>query len=169
MSDIEEQRRAQEQMQDHQSNLAQAQNMAPSFGDRREYLEAVIDDELDNATVQMLHNMTSPDFILSNLENSEINEIKKLREITIKKVFASHPHPKAVMQGAHAAQVYDQDGAPNPLDAEQKVLIEEYVRGAFARLARSRDGFQQEQFGKTISASERKTGESEDGGWLSFS
>jgi hypothetical protein len=166
---VQEQRKAQEEMQDHQSNLQQAAQMAPSYSERREYLEAVIEDELDNATVGMLRNMTSPDFILSNLKDAEINEIKKLREITLKKVFAAHPHPRSAMQGERRKQVY-KDGTPaKPLDQNQKALIDQYIRGAFARVARSRDGFQQEQFGKTISASERRTADDENGGFLSFS
>lgn len=142
--------------------------MAPTMSDRKEYLEAVIDDELDHATVGMLRNMTSPDFILSNLQDAEINEIKKLREITLKKVFAAHPHPKATMQGQAREEVYDNGSKFSPLDQNQKALIDQYVRGAFARVARSREGFQQEQFGKTISASEVRN-ESEDGGGGLFS
>lgn len=168
---VEEQRKAQEQMQDHQANLQQAQQMSPDFSDRREYLEAVIEDELDSASVQMLRNMTSPDFILSNFNDAEINEIKKLREITLKKIFAAHPDQRSVMQGTIRAQVYglDREKGPEPLDQKQRALIDEYVRGAYARVARSRDGFQQEQFGKTISASERKSPEDGEGGLLNFS
>ncbi len=167
---VEDQRKAQEQMQDHQANLQQAAQMAPSYSDRREYLAEVVEDELDDATVGMLRNMTSRDFILSNLKNAEITEIKKLREITIKKILAAHPDPDSIMQGDARTDVYENGKPATPLDQNQKVLIDQYVRGAFARLARSRDGFQQEQFGKTISASERRNAEDSDsGGWLSFS
>jgi len=166
---VEDQRRAQEQMQDHQQNLSQAAQMAPSYSDRREYLEAVIEDELDDASVGMLRNMTSPDFILSNLKDAEITEIKKLREIKLKKIYAAHPDQNAVMKGDAREQVYEDGAGVRPLDQNQKALIDQYVRGAFARLARSREGFQQEQFGKTISASERRNADEDSGGWLSFS
>lgn len=153
-----------------QSNIAQAQAQAPGYGERREYLEAVIEDQLDNATVGMLRNMTSADFILSNFNDAEINEVKKLREITKKKVFAAHPHPKAIMQGDLRKQIYDGGEALKPLTQNQKVLIDQYIRGAFARLARSREGFQQDQFGKTISASEtrRADKDNDSGGVLPF-
>lgn len=152
-----------------QANLQQAQAQAPSFSERREYLEAVIEDGLDPATVGMLRNMTSADFILSNFNDAEINEIKKLREITYKKVVAAHPHQDAIMQGDLRAQVYENGTKLTPLSQNQKVLIDQYLRGAFARLARSRDGFQQEQFGKTISASEtRRADDDESGGVLPF-
>jgi hypothetical protein len=157
-------------MQDHQGNLQQAQSLAPDFNDRREYLAEVVEDELDAATVGMLRNMTSRDFILSNLNDAEITEIKKLRRITFKKILAAHPNPNAIMQGDLRKDVYENGSALNPLTQNQKVLIDQYLRGAFARLARSRDGFQQEQFGKTISASERKDANDDDsGGVLSFS
>jgi hypothetical protein len=154
------QQQAQQQAQ-HQSNLAQAGQQAPSFTERREYLEAVIEDELDAATVGMLRNMTSPDFILSNLNNAEIEEIKKLREITLKKVKSAHPNQNSIMQGDVRAEVYEGGGKLSPLDQNQEALIDQYVRGAFARLVRSRDGFQQEQFGKTINASETRSADSD--------
>jgi len=152
-----------------QTNLQNAAAQAPGFGDRREYLEAVIEDELDEASVGMLRNMTSADFILSYLNDPEINEIKKLRLITLKKVFAAHPHRDSIMQGDLREQIYDNGTKLKPLTANQKVLIDEYIRGAYARLARSREGFQQEEFGKTISTSETRRPDSEDaGGWLSW-
>ncbi len=166
---VQDRRKAEEQMQDHSTNLQQAQSLAPDFNDRREYLEAVIEDQLDDATVGMLRNMTSPDFILSNMNDAEITEIKKLRRITYKKVVAAHPNDDAIMQGDLREQVYENGRKLEPLSQNQKVLIDQYIRGAFARLVRSRDGFQQEQFGKTISASERKDSDSDDGGLMSFS
>lgn len=157
------------EQQEHSQNLQQAQSLAPDFNDRREYLEEVVEDELDDATVGMLRNMTSRDFILSKLNDAEITEIKKLRRITYKKIVAAHPDKDAVMKGDLREQVYEDGAALTPLSQNQKVLIDQYLRGAFARLARSRDGFQQEQFGKTISASERKDSNDEDGGLVSFS
>lgn len=159
----------QDRMQEAQTqqNLSQAQQMAPSYSERREYLEAVIEDELDAGTVGMLRNMTSPDFILSNFNDAEINEIKKLREITMKKVVAAHPNPDSIMQGELREDVYENGEKLTPLTKNQKALIDQYIRGAFARLVRSRDGFQQEQFGKTISASETRTPDDDsDGGVL---
>lgn len=157
---------AEEAMQ-HQGNIQEAQARAPTYSDRKEYLEAVIEDELDAATVGMLRNMTSADFILSNFNDAEINEIKKLREITYKKVVAAHPHPKSIMQGELREEVYNDGAKLEPLSENQKVLIDQYIRGAFARLVRSREGFQQDQFGKTISTSEtRSPGDDGDGGIL---
>jgi len=160
----EEALRQQQQAQQTQQNLSQAQQMAPSFNDRREYLEAVIEDELDDGTVGMLRNMTSADFILSNFNDAEINEIKKLREITMKKVIAAHPNDDSIMQGELRSDVYDDGAKLTALSKNQKALIDQYIRGAFARLVRSRDGFQQEQFGKTISASETRTADDDTSG-----
>jgi len=152
--------------QHEQMNLSQAQQMTPGYGERREYLDRVIEDELDDATVGMLRNMTSADFILSNFNDAEINEIKKLREITFKMVVAAHPSQKAAMQGERRAKVYEDGKKLKPLDSNQEVLIKEYLRGAFARLVRSRDGFQQEQLGKTISESVTHTDSGDDSGGI---
>lgn len=160
----EEAMRRQQLAQQTQQNLSQAQQMAPSMSDRKEYLEAVIEDELDDGTVGMLRNMTSADFILSNFNDAEINEIKKLREITMKKVVAAHPNEDSIMQGDLRDDVYDDGAKLTPLSKNQKALIDQYIRGAYARLVRSRDGFQQEQFGKTINASETRTADDDGNG-----
>jgi hypothetical protein len=153
--------------QHEQMNLTQAQQQTPGYGERREYLDRVIEDELDDATVGMLRNMTSADFILSNFNDAEINEVKKLREITYKKVVAAHPSQRTAMRGERRTVVYEDGKKLRPLDANQKVLIDQYIRGAFARLVRSREGFQQEQLGKTISESVTHTDSgSDDGGLL---
>lgn len=166
MSEREQALQAQQQAQQTNQNLSQAAQQAPSYGERREYLEAVIEDELDAGTVGMLRNMTSPDFILSNFDGAEIHEIKKLRQITLRKVFAAHPSDDAIMQGELREQVYDGGTKLQALTPNQKALIEQYVRGAYARLARSKDGFQQEQLGKTISASETRTPNNDSSGGI---
>ena len=149
------------------SNIQHARQNSMDYTERRQYLDKMVEESLDDATVGMLRNMTSADFILSNFNDAEINEIKKLREITYKKVVAAHPSPRTTMQGDLRTQVYENGTKLKPLSQNQKVLVDQYIRGAFARLVRSREGFQQEQFGKTISASERRTPDDEkDGGVL---
>lgn len=166
MSERQEALQAQQQAQQTQQNLQQAAQQAPSYVEQRGLLEELVEDELDSATVGMLRNMTSRDFILSNLDKAEINEIKKLRQITLKKIYAAHPSEKSIMQGDLREQVYENGSKLKPLDATQRVLIDQYVRGAYVRLARSKDGFQQEELGKTISASETRQPESSSGGGI---
>jgi len=165
---MEEQAKRQEEMQDHSQNLTQAAQMQQGLGEQRQYLEAITENGLDEASVHMLENMVSADFILSNLNDAEIHEIKHLRRITKRKVFAAHPSPNSIMQGEVREQVYNNGQTAEPLDQKQKSLIEQFIRGAFTRLARSRDGFQQEEIGKSLSVSERRTDDDGDGGLLNF-
>jgi hypothetical protein len=52
-----------------------------------------------------------------------------------------------------------------PLDEVDKAVIEQFLMGVIARATRGKDGWQQEMFNKTITASERReVGEEDDGG-----
>lgn len=166
MSEREQALERQQQAQQTQQNLSQAAQRVPDHNEQRGLLEELVEDELDSATVGMLRNMTSRDFILSNFDKAEINEIKKLRQITKKKVYAAHPSDTSIMKGEYRKQVYNGGTKLMPLTENQKALIDQYIRGAYARLARSKDGFQQEQLGKTISASETRTPDNEGGGGI---
>jgi len=167
---VEEIERQQEAQQD-QMNLQGAQAERPDYAERREYLETLVDSGLDPGTAEVVVNMLQQDFVLGNISGAEFTEIKKLRQITLKKIVALHPHPDAAMQGERRRAVYGDDAiALKPLSQEDKVKIETFVRGALMRLSRSKDGFQQEELGKTINASEIKSRDDDDsGGRLSFS
>jgi len=160
----EEQAQRQEQMQDHQANLSQAQALTPDFNDRRQYLEEITEAGIDPSTVRMLDNMLSPDFILSNLKDSEIHEIKHLRKITLRKLFAAHPSQESIMRGELRDEVYEGGEPAQALTQQQKIALDQFIRGAFTRLARSRDGFQQEEIGKSLSVSERRSEKDDEGG-----
>jgi len=166
MSSREEQLQAQQNAQHTSQNLQQAAQQVPSAAEQRHLLESLIDTGLSEAGIGMLRNMTSPDFILSNLEEPEIHEIKKLRQVTVKKIIAAHPNEDSIMKGDLREQVYEDGAKLQPLTANQRVLIDQYVRGAYTRLARSRKGFQQEELGKTISASETRQPDQGEGGGI---
>ena len=161
----------QQEAQEDQMNLQRAQQETPDYRERREYLETLVDSGLDPGTADVVVNMLQQDFVLGNISDAEFTEIKKLRQITLKKIFAMHPHPDAAMQGERRKAVLGDDAMGlKPLSQQDKVKIDTFVRGALMRLSRSKDGFQQEELGKTIAASERRDVDGDDnGGWLSFS
>lgn len=150
--------------------LNQAQVQAPTASEKKAYMESVLDTELDDASIEMISNMFVSDFMLGNLQDAEVWELKKLREITLKRIFANHPSQRAIMQGDLRQQVYGDNAAPlKPLTQTQKEKIQQGVHVAFANLSRGREGFQQEQFSKSISESHVERQGKDDSGWLSFS
>ena len=166
---VEEAQQAREELEDHNRNLSEAASRAPDYSDRRQYLEAIMETDISDASIRMLKNMTSRSFILSYLRDPEINEIKKLREITLKQIKAAHPDQYSVMKGELRMEVYD-DGQPlKPLTQEQLILMDGYIKAAFADVARSREGFQQAEIGKVRTESGRVDDGKDDGGLLSFS
>lgn len=160
----------QQEAQQDSMNLQGAQQEHPDYAERREYLQTLVDSGLDPGTAEVVVNMLQQDFVLGNISDAEFTEIKKLRRITLKKIYAMHPHADAIMQGSLREEVYHGNVAGlQPLTQEDKVKIDQFVRGALMRLSRSKDGFQQEELGKTINASEIKDRNQDEGGFLSFS
>jgi hypothetical protein len=61
----------------------------------------------------------------------------------------------------------DPDDAAEPLSERQKAKIEQFIMAVISRATRGRDGWQQEMFNKSISASEtREVNSDDDGGFL---
>lgn len=168
---VSDELKQQQAAQEDQQNLSRAQQEVPDYMERREYLETLVDSGLDPGTAEVVVNMLQQDFVLGNITDPEFTEIKKLRQITVKEIYALHPHPDAAMQGERRRAVLGNEAkALRPLSPEDKVKIETFVRGALMRLSRSKDGFQQEELGKVVAASERRDVDNdENGGWLSFS
>jgi len=151
-----------------QAGLSNAMSNSPGAAERRAYMEGVLDSDIDDASVKMLENVLADDYMLANFNNAEVHELKHLRRIVLRRVKAAHPSKNSVMQGGLRAQVYDDGNGLPALSSTQRVKIEEAVSAAFGNLTRGREGFQQEQFAKTITESHVDRGETDSGGWLSF-
>jgi len=151
-----------------QSGLSTAAANSPGAAERRAYMEGVLDSELDDATVKMMENMLASDYMLGNLKDSEVHELKHLRKIIMRTILAAHPNEPSIMKGGLRNQVYDEGESLPSLNSTQRVKLAQAIQGAFVNLTRGREGFQQEQFAKTITESHVDHGEDDDGGWISF-
>jgi len=147
----EELREQQRQEQRHQMNLQAAE--ARSEGMDRTYINEMTDHELDQGTVDILSNLLDRDFMLGVLRL----EIEAL-----------HPHEDSVFQGPLRAVAFDDRSDALPSLSEQDLaIIEQFLMAVIARATRGKDGWQQEMFNKTITASEQRSiDEGDDGGFL---
>jgi hypothetical protein len=157
----------QEQRDDqlHQMNLSTADADQPMD---TAYIEKMTEENLQDPTVDMLSNLLDQDFLLGNLQEAEVHEYRWLARVMVLEIQSLHPNDESVFQGTLRAAAFDAKGEQlNPLSARQKAVIEQFIMGVISRATRGRDGWQQEMFNKTISASEkREVGEEEDGGFL---
>jgi hypothetical protein len=156
-----QQQRSQENAQHQQAQQAAfTQSGKPS----KEYLESLTDHDLDENTLDTLQNLLSKDFVLGNLEEAEKDELKWLFRSVKRRVVAMHPPEESYVQGDYRKFLHDDpsDGFQSLSDAE-KEGIWHIIVGVHARVTRSVEGWQQEEFGKVYAVSERREGD-DDGG-----
>jgi len=163
-SDEELRQQAREE-QLHQMNLQTADADAPMD---TAYIQQMTDHDLQDETVDMLSNLLDRDFMLSNLSEAEVHEYRWLARVMMLEVEALHPTRNSVLQGKVRAMAFDDpDDAAEPLSERQKAKIEQFIMAVISRATRGRDGWQQEMFNKSISASEtREVNADDDGGFL---
>ena len=141
----------QQRQQMHASNLSQID------GDGnvdREYLRELTKHQVDEHTIALMSNMFSQDFVLSNLTDAEVTEVKWLARNIATKIKRMHPSEKSVAQG-DARKVYMED--PNDglksLSPHQQNLVDQAVLDFITRPPRSRGGWQQDEVSKQVRVS----------------
>lgn len=158
-------RQAQQQM--HQQAHGAMMSHADDEFNREEYLERLVTHGMDRGTAQLLHNLLTPNFVLSRLENAEKEELKWLARIEALHIRRLHPARGSVVTGERR-QFLLSDSADNlkPLNEKQKTLLNQAVMAIFSRIARSHKGWQQDKLNEQITVSRTETDEEESEGGL---
>lgn len=148
----------------HQMNLSAADAEQPMD---TAYIGKMTEGNLQDPTVDMLSNLLDQDFLLGNLQEAEVHEYRWLARVMVLEVESLHPNDESVFQGTLRAAAFDKKGEQlDPMSGRQKAVIEQFIMGVIARATRGRDGWQQEMFNKTISASEKREVSDDDGGFI---
>jgi len=162
---------ASEQQQRMIANNDHAHNLS-HIDDREldpEYIDKMTGSDLDQATVSMLSNMLSKDWVLSNLSEAEVNEERWLARCIKLQIEALHPREDSIWQGELRKYCSGKaDNSLTHLDSKQRAIIFQLIQGHVARVTRGRDGWQQDKFNESLTVSERRdTSKDEKGGWFS--
>lgn len=134
-----------------------------------EYLQELTANELDDHTIALMQNLVSQDFLLSNLKSAEINEIKWLSRSMARKIKRMHPPQESFVQGERRKVLLDDDrDGLSALTPHQENLVDQALMDFFTRVARSRDGWQQDEMGKQlrVSRTEDDSGDDNEGGFF---
>jgi len=137
----------------HQSNLNGQQRPSEAVPNK-EYLQEITDNQLDGATYELLQNLFSHDFVLSNLEGAEVTEQKWLARVVARKAKRMHPGSESFATGESRAVIFEDGGsALEPLNPQQESLIDQAVLQFLTRPPRSRGGWQQDEVSKQLKVS----------------
>ena len=133
-----------------------------------DYVEMMLESGLRPGTAAMLQNLLSSDWVLSKMSEAEVHEARWLARTIADEVIAMHPPEDSIWTGDIRRYASDDElQRLRPLNASQKTEIFQFIQGYIARVARSKEGFQQETFKKQIRKSEREDrGDDDDGGWI---
>ena len=158
-------RQEQRDAQLHQMNLSAADAEQPMD---RAYIEKMTEGSLQDPTKDMLQNLLSQDFLLGNLQEAETHEYRWLARVMLLEIKSLHPSGDSIWQDEIRAAAFDDKNQQlESLSQREQAIVEQFVMGVIARASRGRDGWQQEMFNKTISASEKRdVSDSDDGGFL---
>lgn len=153
--------------QRHNANL-QAAAAAGQDLNTRAYIDKIADHSLDDATKKELEAWLDEDFMHGNLEEAEVHEFRWLARVSKNEVASAHPTDESVFTGKLRAATFDnREIAHTPLTSREEALVHQFTQAATARATRGRDGWQQEEYNKTITASETREVDAEDeGGFL---
>jgi len=156
---------AQEANQDHGAGVNQA--FRQQEDDNTEYIREVTDTELQHQTIEIVENMLSKDFVLSNMTDAEVHEQRWITRLIKLQVEAQHPHADSMWQGRFRQLASGRaDQHLHSLSEAEKTELTEIVQGVLARVARSREGWQQEEISKSYAVSERRDTDDDGGGFL---
>lgn len=147
-----EQERVEQARQDqyHQMNLSGGSDETTD----KEYLNELTQNELDDHTVELMSNLVGQDMVLSYLKGAEITEIKWLSRSIARQIKRDHPPQESTVTGEYRKFLLDdgRDGL-QPLTPYQENLIDQALLDLFTRIARSREGWQQDEMAKQVRVS----------------
>jgi hypothetical protein len=162
-SDDDDAIEAQAQNQDHQQASARAFNQ----DNDTQYLREVTDTELNHETLEIVSNMLSKDFVLSNLSDAEMHELRWVSRVIRLQVEAEHPHDDSMWQGRFRELASGGHSKPlESLNGREKTELLQVIQGIIARASRGKEGWQQEEISKSYAVSERRDESDDDGGFL---
>jgi len=123
--------------------------------EKAQYLQKLTRTGMSDAEIDMLDNMVDRSFVLGNLKDAEVHEIKWRLHTLYLKIKAQFPPQDSDITGKIRAFVYDDpDEKLDPLTDQQRNIIAQMLIGIHVYVSRSRDGFQQEMMVKSINVSE---------------
>lgn len=162
----EELRERQREDQEHNRNLNAAQAQGEPMD--KSYIREMTGHELEQGTIDLLSNLLDRDFMLGNLTDAEVHEYRWLAaRLTRLEIEALHPNEDSIFTGELRAVAFDDgDDALPALSEQDLAIIEQFVHAVIARATRGKDGWQQEMFNKTITASERRDVSNDDDGGI---
>lgn len=161
----EELRERQREDQEHNRNLNAAQAQGEPMD--KTYIREMTGHELEQGTIDLLSNLLDRDFMLGNLSDAEVHEYRWLARVIRLEIESLHPSEESIWQDELRAVAFDDGDDKLPSLSEQDLsIIEQFLMAVIARATRGKDGWQQEMFNKTITASERRDVSNDDDGGI---
>jgi hypothetical protein len=151
---------------DIQGQMAAGHDHGPQLNE--DHFQELVEAGVPEDTVFHLRSLLSRDFVLSNLSEAEVHEMRWLARNLALRVFAIHPSKKSHMTGSYRQWVFDEPNQGlSSLSDGQRAKIRSFILAYIARVSRSKAGWQQEELSRQYQVSEMRTdSDDDDGGWF---
>jgi hypothetical protein len=134
--------------------MSKSNGQRPSGGGggmNQQFLEDIIEDDVDGTLATPVRNLLSKDYPLSNIRRSDREYFRLLGENVAHYVQEQFPPKESVFQGElGAALMEDPDYRTQALSQQQRNEIETLLMASFARTSRGKDGWQQDKMTESI-------------------
>jgi len=168
----EQERGAQRSERDHSRNLDAAASERGMFDGegkmRRAVVRELTEPDVSDGAVEQLSNLLTKDFVLGNLSEAEVHEIKWMSRQMRLEIDDVHPHSRSVWQGEFGQFFFESNHALSSQEDLTQTQAEQLLLDISARAARGKEGFATKQLNTSINVSERRddSDNSSSGGWL---
>lgn len=114
---------------------------------RQDLIEKLTETQLNKPSKKLLENLITPDWVLANLTEEYLWEVKWRLEVTKLNYKVLHPGTECVVTGEFRQYVYD-DPRPEmklePLSQQEELAVDNYFDAVWLRVTRAKDFKQQE-------------------------
>lgn len=136
-------------------------------GIRQDVLQELTETDLDPASMELLKNMLSKEFVLANLSKPEKNEVVWNLRLKKQMFYWLHPHTDSIVTGDLRAYINDDPtDTLSPLSESEKFQLESIFDALRTRVTRSEDMKQQEMFNTEITEHRARDDREQDTGGL---
>lgn len=142
--------RERERGREHDEKMAALKDGQPNHREekiRRDLLEKLTETDLNKPSKQLLGNLITPDWVLANLSEDYLWELKWRLEVTKEKYKALHPAKECVVTGEFRQYVNDDDRMEiklEPLSQQEILAVDNFFHSVWLRVTRAKDFKQQE-------------------------
>lgn len=136
----------------------------------KEFVQFITETDLDDGTIDLIRNLTQPDFIFGRIEDAGLHEIIWELRVIKEQIKAIHPPENGISGEERALLFENRKRKLDPLSPQDRVLLDTAFDAIEMRVTRALGGFERKELNKNVNVSKVETERDTGGGssWKSI-